>query len=322
MGCYVEFISSVVVVMISLNDYLNQIYLDFKKYVENSSEYCELLDLDFSKEDLPNYQKEGIVQLYLLRYAYAYLFEYKYLFQKIIPPQKALQALKPIKLKILSVGCGAFLDYWGAALASNAVNPSCVIKYTGIDPVDWKYKINPRQRDSIQFEKKNFCNFLKATVESGKELDVNVLVFPKSIGEFSSDEFREICALLKRCKFKCKRIVLVFSYRDCTSQRSFDMNRVAMIVDSFKNHRSISFAVSNFDRGQCNKIKSMGIRAMDSDFIYPDKIIEYIKSLSNICNKQGKTLGKCMDCAKSLSRWPILKTTYITYSLPVIDRKE
>lgn len=303
--------------LISLKDYLDLIYTDFKKYISSNEEYCELLDLDFRGEHLPNYQKNGIVQLYLLRYAYAYLFEYKYLFKNIIPRR---DPLKVQNLKILSVGCGNYLDYWGAALACNAVNKYCGIKYTGVDPVDWRYKVYPRQRDSIQYENKTFYEFLKSLVEDEKILDFNVIIFPKSIGEFSKDEFREVCTLLKRCKFKSKQIMLIFSLRDCVSKRRFDMNRAAMVVDAFKNHKHLSFTVSNFDKEKPWGIEARGIRALDSDFIYPDEIIDYIKGLSNICNKQ--TSFECIDCSQSLSRWPILKTNYITYSYAFIRRKE
>lgn len=305
--------------MISLTDYLDLIYRDFKEYIDNSDSYCDLLDLDFRGEHLPDYQRDGIVQLYLLRYAFAYLFEYKYLFKQIVPKKEPLRIRS---LKILSVGCGNYLDYWGAALASNAINKSCAIKYTGIDPVEWKYKIYPRQRDSIKFENSTFYDYLKNVVDNEIELDENVIIFPKSIGEFSKDEFREICTLLKRCKFKSERIVLVFSFRDCPSKRKFDMNRAAMIVDSFKNHKRISFGVSNFDREKCYGIESKGIRAVDSDFIYPDKIIDYIKGLSKICEQQKNASGKCIGCSDSLSRWPILRTNYITYSYAFIKRKE
>lgn len=267
---------------------------------------------------MPDYQKDGIVQLYMLRYAYAYLFEYKYLFKKIIPKKEHLRTKN---LRILSVGCGNYLDYWGAALASDIINESCIINYIGIDPVDWKYKIEPRQRDSIHFENVTFYEFLKNVVDSKKELDVNVIVFPKSIGEFDKDEFREICALLKRCKYKSKKIVLFFSFRDCQSKRKFDMNRVSMIVDTFKNHKDLSFTVS-FDKEKCFGVNPMGIRAIDKDFIYPNEIIDYINGLSQICDRQKTRMLNCIDCANSLSRWPILKTNYITYSYALIERKE
>ena len=308
--------------MLSLTDYLNDIYKDFVDYINRSDEYCELLDLDFRGEHLPNYQNEGIVQLYLLRYAYAYLFEYKHIFTKFIPKR---DPFKIQNLKVISVGCGNYLDYWGAALACDAVNKSCGIKYTGLDPVNWKYKVDPRQRDSIQFENKTFYEFLKTIVENDKGIDVNVIVFPKSIGEFSKDEIRGICVLLKRCKFNNKKILVIFSFRDCLSNKEIDMNRAAMIVDAFKNHRSIPFSVSNFDRTRCYGIESQGIRAVDNSFIYPNDIICYIQELANVCDKQNVLLEKCVGCSQALSRWPILKTDYINYSyalITLIKRKE
>ena len=65
------------VMMISINDYINNIFQDFSGYVKNSKKLCDLNPFTFDVGNIPDYSNIHIQQLYLLRYAFAYAFASK-----------------------------------------------------------------------------------------------------------------------------------------------------------------------------------------------------------------------------------------------------
>lgn len=116
--------------MISINDYINNIFQDFSEYVKNSEKLCDLNPFTFEAGNIPDYSNINIQQLYLLRYAFAYAFEYKRMYSKIL---KKLNT--DTKLKITSFGCGPMIDYWSLCNACEEHS----FEYIGIDIIDWIY---------------------------------------------------------------------------------------------------------------------------------------------------------------------------------------
>lgn len=53
--------------MISINDFLDDVLLDFDQYVRSGSSLCKLLDTHFDAGRIPDYTDKNIQQLYLLR---------------------------------------------------------------------------------------------------------------------------------------------------------------------------------------------------------------------------------------------------------------
>ena len=98
--------------MISINEYLSNILDDFVGYVRSQDKLCELLDVHFDAGRIPNYTNIHVQQLYLLRYAYAYAFEYKCIYRKLIKRLKQDE-----EIDVTSIGCGNMLDYWSLAHA-------------------------------------------------------------------------------------------------------------------------------------------------------------------------------------------------------------
>ena len=301
--------------IIPVEDYLENIYVGLKEFIESHEEYCSLLDLNFSDNHVPEYDNINTTQLYLLRYAFSYMFEYKYLYKKFVPKKKTLT--KPT-LKILSIGCGNYLDYWGAASAANEINDTCIIKYIGVDQVDWNYKIDCRKQDEITFFQTNIASFL----ESQDKLDVNFIIFPKSISEFSDDDFRNMCSRLKHIKFSSSAIVLLFSIRDNANNCEFDMSRAAEIVNCFKNNKNNKFSASNFNRNRPYGVENKGIRSFDKSLVYPSHISDLILSLYKKCTNKTINSSKCQNCSKNLVRNPILTTKYITYSYAILTKRD
>lgn len=70
--------------MIIVNDYIDDIFNDFKEYLDNQKKLCELKEeVYFYSNHIPNYDKLCVQQLYLLRYAYAYIYEYMEMYSYI-----------------------------------------------------------------------------------------------------------------------------------------------------------------------------------------------------------------------------------------------
>ena len=81
--------------IISINDYLTGIFKDFKNYIEEEDGLCDLLDLNFIGNHVPNYNNKNIVQYYLLRYAFSYMFEYKHLYSNYFLSKKWIKPVTP-----------------------------------------------------------------------------------------------------------------------------------------------------------------------------------------------------------------------------------
>lgn len=96
--------------MITINQYLDGILHDFKNYVNSGVKLCDLKDVHFDAGRVPDYSNIHVQQLYLLRYAYAYSFEYKRMYHSLI------RRMKPDdRIAVTSIGCGSMIDYWALA---------------------------------------------------------------------------------------------------------------------------------------------------------------------------------------------------------------
>ena len=93
--------------MITINKYLDDILFDFKEYVTSGVRLCDLKEVHFDAGNLPDYSDIHVQQLYLLRYAYAYSFEYKRMYASLI------RRMNPgMEIAVTSIGCGSMIDYW------------------------------------------------------------------------------------------------------------------------------------------------------------------------------------------------------------------
>ena len=115
--------------MIIVNDYIDDIFNDFKEYLDNQKKLCELKEeAYFYGNHIPNYDKLCVQQLYLLRYAYAYIYEYmemySYMFNYFYQNKVNYNGWR-----ILSVGVGAGLDLYSLDLCNNFIYNN--INYTG-----------------------------------------------------------------------------------------------------------------------------------------------------------------------------------------------
>lgn len=132
--------------MFTINDYLDDILEEFEDYVHSGIRLCDLKSVHFDAGKIPDYSNIHVQQLYLLRYAYAYSFEYKCMYRTLLDRTNFRK-----NISVTSIGCGSMLDYWALA---NVVPRSCDIRYRGIDTIDWAYQMEARIQDDVRF----ICN--------------------------------------------------------------------------------------------------------------------------------------------------------------------
>ncbi|MCM1025779.1 MAG: hypothetical protein NC432_05060 [Roseburia sp.] len=129
------------------------------------------------------YSDPIVQQLYLLKFAYAYGFEYCAMCGELTP-----DFAERDEISVVSLGCGTMLDYWALAYIldeKKITRPA--IRYHGIDAVKWDHnletEVRPKDKQTFQFSQERFEDFLERRDDSFLTSDVYFL--PKSISEFS-----------------------------------------------------------------------------------------------------------------------------------------
>lgn len=281
---------------------MSEIYKDFLENLNIEHCFCMLHDMNYANNHLPDYHQPLIQQHYLLRYFPAYLFEYKQIYSQILENNYI-----DLPFKVLSVGTGCGLDYYGLELALKDFNMSVVenVYYTGVDKVDWLY------RDTLENDNCEFINLDITEENSLPRDDANIIIFPKSIGEFSHEGFQNVLECFRETSFTEERICIVSSMRDTYFQ--MDMARFQRIIELLtkqKNYRTI-----DSDVDYCQYYND-AITTIDQNFIYPDEIKEFLCTLHSKCNGYERNTFECDSaCPPLINRSPILRAGHIKYQI-------
>ena len=276
------------------------IYSDFSHNIEGST-LCHLKTIRFDTETGPDYSNTDVQQLYLLRYFPAYLVEYKYLYDKLF------RAGKLDSLKILSIGCGCCIDYYGAFLASD--NNMDRLNYWGIDTVDWKH------RDLFSISTANFVKGNISSISYPKGFVFNVIIFPKSLSDISELDFHAFLSILKELEINTPYVYLISSIMDKGFKQ--DDTRYGMMADIFfeKGFKCLSY------KGALEMSHKGSLTHIDRGFHYPDDILNSITTLNNRCLTYKTKNKNCqIDCSQQLNKHPILTTRYISYILNLFEK--
>ncbi len=187
-----------------------QVFID-----ECNSQKKPLCDLRIDWKN-PHYEKKELQHLYMLRYFYAYLLEFWWLFNFI----------KLDRFNIFSIGCGAFVDLLGLFTSNKSYGKNAT--YCGIDPVDWEYRdfirsILPHNYE-INFQQQRFEDYVE--MPDGKNVlgRANVIVFPKSIEYLDTSVWKKN---VEETDFKENVIYLVMNAMD------FDYKKDVYKIDYF-----------------------------------------------------------------------------------------
>ena len=95
------------------------VFKDFLKEINRRECLCSLKEFRYDQMNIPNYEDIFIRQLYLLRYFPAYVVEYYRMYRYLFNNYQ----VKP-DYRILSIGTGCALDYYGLELALKEQNIS------------------------------------------------------------------------------------------------------------------------------------------------------------------------------------------------------
>ncbi|MFC1588032.1 hypothetical protein ACFL54_06970 [Planctomycetota bacterium] len=286
-----------------IHEKTHRFFRTFKRRMKKHGKLCDCKTLTYEGGDIPDYENKILQPYYLLRYFPAYLAEYYLMYKKML---RSL-FLKNQQLKVLSIGCGSGIDLWGLyfAIKNKHLNPDEKIDYTGVDLVNWRYFDNMELED-VYFYQKNIADW-----EEMDEDNYNVIVFPKSIGEFSVPDFASLCKMFENTTFSEDRICVLCSLMELG--RGSDMNRCKKIANILTKKHGYSCLD---DTSKYWHYKEAGIRKYCWDFVYPDNIKNYLDGLQRHCPtyiENGNV--SCKDDCDNLNRSPILKTTYINYSM-------
>lgn len=296
--------------MISINNYLDTILSDFVSYLEEGHELCNLKSVNFDHGQVPDYEDVHVQQYYLLRYAYAYTFEYKLMYKTLLEKYSYQR-----EIAITSIGCGTMLDYWALVRVLEQRGQGGIpVNYTGIDQINWKYPMTQRARDEVVFVQ----NDVLAEFTQYDSLDSDVYFFPKSISEFSDDDFEYFCHMFADKYIRQNRIHIMISVRSDQENMEQDSQRAkllkkAIIRNGFKNICDTSW---------CATRPEEMIYKTDSDFKHPSDIIEHLKELNKRCSHYQENYTHCgTDCESRLTRWPILKQGQVHFLTLTFERK-
>jgi hypothetical protein len=291
-----------------IDEKMHDIFSDFQESLQDLDKCCILKSVTFLGGNIPDYSIPAVQQFYLLKYFPAYLVEYYTIYNKILK-------LKFIKdnLNVLSIGTGCGVDYCGLefALREHGMNASSHAFYTGVDIIRWKY------RDKFDNED---CHFLLKDITDWDKLDeedYNVVIFPKSIGEFSQEQFLKIISTFENTKFASDRIILISSVREQSD--SFDIPRLARIISVFEDSQKY---VCLDERDTCTKfVENVGLRKYFPDFVFPQDILDFIANLVSRCKGFQENSKTCEDDCQNLNRSPILRTKHIRYQIKRLQKQ-
>ncbi len=203
-----------------INKKMNEIYEDFNRNLKEEKQYCVLKKFRFDGNNIPDYKNEILQQYYLLKYLPAYFAEYYYIYLKVIDSNFLVN-----NFNILSIGCGSGIDLWSIHYAIKNLKCDKKIRYTGLDIIEWEYW------DDCSEE----SYFIEQDVNDLIRLDenkYNIIVFPKSIGEFSLNSFNSLKEAINNTDFTSERIILIVSMR--IKRVYSDLERVKNIVSIFE----------------------------------------------------------------------------------------
>lgn len=284
-----------------IGNYLSGIHEDLLRDVSDPNVLCGLSALDYRNGAVPSYSSVERQRLYLLKYAYGYVFEYGMVYKTAMERLDAGN-----KLDVVSVGCGALLDY--AGLKRTLGNDKRKVNYLGIDPVDWSYKIEKAPGDDLDLrigKKASEC-FGDFSI-----LSADIYMFPKSLSELSAREIAAISIAFRNKPIIKDKFCLCATIRTTEKYRVEDLKKLDLIskaiIDS--GYKSSDNPYEYFiceGKGR--------ISLYDSSYCYPDNIRQSISSLGSRCNNSSHcgNAGRCMD---TLCRNPILTTKEVCYKV-------
>lgn len=292
-----------------IDEKMNIIYSDFIDELYKEKIYCKLMDLRFNKGHIPDYSQDIIRQYYLLKYLPAYFVEYYDIYRQAVK----LDFINE-DFNILSIGCGCGIDLWGCHFVIKDME-HIKLRYTGLDCIDWDYF------DTCGEE----AYFIQNSIGELKALDedkYNLIIFPKSIGEFSKEDYEVLKKSFENTNFTKKKILLIASIR--SSEAESDISRLKELVDIFKK-KGYSILDDPESYTQYSK-KNNGCDYRISDIIpnfqYPEDIRRFLTSFYKNCLVYRYNCDFCnYECKSFFIRNPIMTMSKAAHRIIRIKKR-
>ena len=160
-------------------------------------------------EIIMDYDNDWEQAAYILRYSYAYAYEYYLMHSEIL---RFINRNKSVK--VLSIGCGAMTDAWALDVAGREEGEAYRIEYTGIDLAHaWNPSYHPKTEDIIKYPPL-YDTCAGTYLSSLSVIDYDVFVFPKSLRDIcwnDNGDFIKILHSFENNHILRDSIVLAFS---------------------------------------------------------------------------------------------------------------
>ena len=289
---------------------IRTIYDDFIRSIKDAGQLCDLKSFTYEGDNVPDYKLPIIQQYYLLRYLPAYFAEYYCIYDQMLD-----YGFLEENLNVLSVGSGCGIDYWSLyfAIKKYSKDPHTHIRYTGVDIVKWLYA------DSFEI---NSHWILCQDITLWDKLDedgYNVVIFPKSIGEFSTNTFNKIKDIFESTPFACDKLCLICSLREKSIKP--DCNRFASIAQIMIDNHGYS-CLDNLNE-YCEQKEDTGINKVSNCnwFKYPDEVLVSMIDVNTLCPIFIKNNNEsCEDDCDRINRSPILRTGHMKWQTLRFER--
>lgn len=177
-----------------------------------------------------NYSDPKRRAAYVLKYLYAYTYEYLLMYITIIKNSVLMD-----NIKVLSLGCGVMTDAWALQESIAFCKAKIVGEYTGVDlEKDWETDYFPKTTNIIKKEEMGISagDYLLGL----SELDYDVLIFPKSLADIVWGEprtdFDKIIYALDEANFRKRSFCLCFSF--VKNEKKEIIERAEEIVELIK----------------------------------------------------------------------------------------
>lgn len=277
-------------------DFIDQVVNSFHGELTARPDLCKTCQAEYS---MNFYQRKAYQELYALRFLPAYYFEYCALARML---HERAKKYNYEHLKIISLGCGLSPDYY--AFRDNL--PPIEFTYYGYDAVEW----TSRQHMPEVGDNHNFIFDNAENISENDLSDIDVFVFPKSIGDIENNSRGLIEKFgQKVAKTGKDRIFFLNSYVTKRFNAPADRNIFRTIHESLLDQgyqTSDNPENSYYLHPGDTTNKPIGLRKIHHNFVYPDG-----KSIT--CNKMQPSQDICNECM--VPRKPILTNQYMSYSI-------
>lgn len=293
-------------------NYLHECHNELEAYLRDDPDAAEVLrTLDYGEGQEQNYDDPHIQQLYALRYMYAYAYEYREMFRRFLSTQEL-----PGVIQLLSIGCGNGIDYWAIQEAQSdcAREDWKFVNYTGLDRARWRKCWGREYLDKLAGNVTYLSEDAVQFLQENPILKYNVILFPKSIGEFSEADFSEIFRAFSTARFQFvgkngavrqyNKIHILISLRKNQGIALDDIRRCDQLIEAMGQN---GFVLEDAQAAEiCAVEEGQHILDKDPTFFYPLDVWSFLLEL----NRQG------------ISKVPITKLNFLCNRIMTFKREE